>query len=258
MSIEARFHTALLNPEQGVPGELFSWNSSDTTQRFNIYRNNLVVSLIEALSSTFDVTQQLVGRRFFRALAREYVPDNLPDSPVLALYGEHFPDFLEHFPPAAQLPWLADMARLEWLRVRAYHAADAAPLSSRTVAARHEDPQQLLNARVQLHPSLGVLDSEHAVASLWAAHQGQGQVADVAINSPQEVLILRPEFDVDVIILPAGGADFVRLLQTGASLGSVMTHTLEQQPDSHPQHILEILMGSGALIGLQPEQEYKP
>lgn len=258
MTREARFCHALLDPEQPVPEELVSWTGADAGQRFNVYRNNVVVSLIEALASTFDVTQQQVGRRFFRALAREYVPEHLPDSPVLALYGATFPDFIARFPPLAQLPWLADLARLEWLRVRAYHAADAVPLSSAQILARGAAPQRLLNARVQLHPSLGLLDSPYAVASLWAAHQDQGRLADVTINQPQEILILRPRLDVEVTLLPPGGAQLLRLLLADHPLGSAITQTQAQHAHFDAQRTLEILLAAGALTELHPAQALTP
>ncbi|MFA7290739.1 MAG: DNA-binding domain-containing protein, partial [Rhodocyclaceae bacterium] len=135
----SHFAAALLDPAQPAPAGLITWNGSDPAQRFGIYRNNVMVSLIEALADTFPVVQTLVGEEFFRAMAREFVRVSPPVSPVLAYYGDEFPAFVEHFPPAASLPYLADVARLEYARVLAFHAADSVPLATETLMAQLAD-----------------------------------------------------------------------------------------------------------------------
>jgi hypothetical protein len=250
MSLDTRLRHALLDPEQPPPAELCAWNGADVTRRFNVYRNNVMVSLIDALADTFEVTQQLVGRRFFRAMAREYVPDHLPDSPVLALYGEDFPDFIARFPPTAGLPYLPDLARLEWLRVRACHAADAAPLAHETITAWLAEPERIADTRLHLHPSLGLIESAHAVVSLWAAHQGDGDVANVAIAEPEQALVLRAKLEVEVIPLPPGAAALLRPLQAGHSLGQAQAAAGLQLSAATLEATLATLLASSALIGL--------
>jgi len=119
------FASALLDPARPVPSGLATWNGSDPVARFAVYRNNVVVSLVAALADTFPVVRELVGEEFFTAMARLYVAEQPPLSPVLAHYGDGFADWVVQFEPAAAVPCLADMARLERARVRAYHAADA-------------------------------------------------------------------------------------------------------------------------------------
>jgi hypothetical protein len=140
MSIHASFSDALLDPAAPCPPGLSSWNGSDPAQRFAIYRNNVVVGLVDALADTYPVTQELVGEAFFRAMVREFVRAAPPRSPVLALYGQGFAEFIESFPPAAGLPYLAEVARLEMLRVRAWHAADAVPVTHKALATALADP----------------------------------------------------------------------------------------------------------------------
>ena len=127
MNSQTAFAQALLDPERDCPSGLTTWNGSDPVMRFAVYRNNVMLSLIDALADTFPVTQELVGEEFFRVMAKHFVQAQPPRSRLLAFYGDSFADFVDSFAPAAPVPYLADVARLEMCRVRAYHAADVPP-----------------------------------------------------------------------------------------------------------------------------------
>lgn len=218
-STQHAFARALLDPALPAPAGLVAWNGSDPAVRFAVYRNNVVVSLVAALADTFAVVRQLVGADFFTAMARLYVAEQPPSSPVLAHYGDGFADWVAQFEPAAAVPYLADVARLERARVRAYHAADAPVLDAQAIAAHLADPARLPEAQLQLHPSVTVLASPWAVVSLWAAHQGQGRLEDMDPGRPENALVLRFEDDAAVLAIPPGTAEFVGRLQRGLPLG---------------------------------------
>ena len=218
MSSQTAFARALLRPEPACPAGLHTWNGSDPALRFRVYRNNLVVSLIDALAATFPVAQALVGEEFFRAMARLFVQAHPPRSRVMAWYGADLPDFIAGFEPAASLPYLADVARLEMARVRAYHAADAEPLPPQALQAALADPQQLPELRLRLHPSLQLLASPFAICGLWAAHQGLLQLAELDPYQAQAALVFRNGLEVEVLEVPAASAACIRALQRGDSL----------------------------------------
>ena len=213
------FAAALLDPALPVPAGLVTWNGSDPGVRFAVHRNNVVVSLVAALADTFPVVRELVGDEFFTAMARLYVAEQPPRSPVLAHYGDGFADWVARFEPAATLPYLADMARLERARVCAYHAADAPVLAADAIAAHLADPACLPQARLVLHPSVSVITSPYAIVSLWAAHQGQGRLEDVQVDRTESALVLRLDDDAAVLPVPADAAAFYRGLQSGQPLG---------------------------------------
>lgn len=137
------FAAALLNPDLPPPTGLCARNGSDPSIRFAVYRNNVIFSLIDALADSFPVVQMLVGETFFRAMAREFAYQYPPRSPVLAQYGADFPGFIGDFQPAASLPYLADVARLEYAYIQAYHAADAAALPASQFAQTLAQPEVL-------------------------------------------------------------------------------------------------------------------
>jgi len=92
-----------------------------------------MAGLGKALKSRFPVVEKIVGEEFFAAMTRVFVKAQPPRSPLLATYGDDFPDFIATFEPARGLPYLADVARLEATRTRSYHAATSRPSARSTL-----------------------------------------------------------------------------------------------------------------------------
>jgi len=253
---QSAFAAALLDGSASVPHGLRTWNGSDPARRFAVYRNNIAASLVEALAATFPITQALVGETFFAALAREFIAISPPRSRLLAEYGDGLPDFVTGFAPAAQLPWLADVARIEALRVRAYHAADARALTAEDFRPLLEQPERLASARIVLHPACFWLRARHAAFSLWAAHQrDDGQAPDLGsidIDQPQDLLIARPALAVRTLCLPAGAADFLDALTAGTTLGESVEHAAQAHSDFDPASNLTLLIQEGLATALAP------
>jgi hypothetical protein len=218
MNTQTAFAHALLNPELPCPSGLITWNGSDPEIRFAVYRNNVMVSLIDALADTYPVVQTLVGEEFFRAMARVFAQNNPPRTAVMAYYGRNFAEFVATFPPAASVPYLADVARLEMARVMAYHAADAAVVQTEALLNALADPEQLSSLRLVLHPSVRVIDSTFAILSIWAAHQDEASTLSVDPDIAQCVLVHRSELDVNALELATGTGAFVSALLTGQTL----------------------------------------
>lgn len=246
------FASALLDPGRPTPTGLTTWNGSDPAARFAVYRNNVIVSLVEALADTFPVTRELVGASFFEAMARCFVTANPPRSPVLAAYGDGFPGFIAGFGPAHALPYLPPLARLELARVRAYHAPDAEPLGTAELAGHLADPDRLPGTRVTLHPSVAALVSAHAIVSLWAAHQGEGRIEDVDPRRPESALVLRQGDDVLVLAVPRGTADFVAALGAGTPLGEAAGGAVGGDPELALVEALALLIHHGAIAAWHP------
>lgn len=252
------FAQALLDAQRPCPAGLRSWNGSDPAARFAVHRNNVVSSLVEALADTFPVTRQLVGEAFFAAMARLFVTHTPPRSPLLTLYGDGLPAFVERFEPARRLPYLADVARLEVLRVRAFHAADARVLSADDIARHLLDPQALPGARVAFHPSAAILTSRFAVVALWAAHQVLGEIAKVDPTQPQSALVLRQQDDVAVIAIARGSAMFFERLLAGATLGEASVAAAESDAGFDLAASFGVLIHHGALSAWHASRSRSP
>src|SRR5262252_10465795 len=113
----ADFSRALLDPDVTTSTVVAGPKSKSAVKRYNVYRNNVTVSLIDALAAAFPATLRVTGVDFFRAVARFYVRSTPPSSPLLFEYGRDFPDFIERYEYAQSVPWLSDVARIEraWL-----------------------------------------------------------------------------------------------------------------------------------------------
>ena len=214
---------ALLSPDSSAPaGLLRTWNGSSPTPRLAVYRNNVWSSLVRALGESFPVARALVGEAFFAALAREFVAACPPTSAVLSQYGGELGSFIATFPPAAELPYLAGVARLEWARIQAFHAADAPALGMPMLASHLAKPEALAQALLGLHPSVGVVVSDHPVVSIWAAHQGQLDLADVALNHGECALVFRLDDEPVVHRVSRAMARFVGAIVKGQALGAAV------------------------------------
>ncbi|GGB44181.1 DUF2063 domain-containing protein [Oceanisphaera marina] len=244
MTTDRLFMKALLDPEQALPTSL---NPNPGNQaRFAVYRNNVRASLSQALADTFPVCQQLVGDDFFRAMSGLYIEHSPPSSPLLAKYGEHFPDFIASFAPAAVLPYLADLARMEldWLNV--LHAAEPIQLDVDALGSILTDPHRVARLRLVLQPCARLIRSPYAVVSLWQTHQGQLDIATVDPLRPEQALLVRPEHQVLLLTLNEASAHFIARLSL-QPLTQALEHTLLQYPDFTPESTLTLLLQQRAI-----------
>ena len=211
------FARALVDPSRPAPAATQRRDGRSVDRRFAVYRNNVAVALIGALEARYPVVRRLTGDDFFRGMAGAFVAAKKPESPALIHYGARFSDFIAHFPPAAAIDYLADVARLENAWVEAYHAADAAPLGLDALA--EVAPDGLDRLRFQPHPAARLLAFAHPAASIWAASQRDEEPNAPAVWRAEAALVARPQADVEVRILPPAGFAFAAALFDGATLG---------------------------------------
>lgn len=188
-ALQAHFAAALLEPDMDIAPLAAPAFVAQAQSRFAIHRNNVVAGLAAALARGFPAIQRLLGDDYFAALAAEFVRAHPPVGPVLLEWGEALPAFLDTFVPLAEHPYLGDVARLEWARRCAYHAADAEPL---TVAALRALPAEKVGElRPAAHPSVQRLHSPHPVLTLWQAQQDDSDIAMPIDWQPQQALVFR-------------------------------------------------------------------
>ncbi len=210
------FAQALSDPARPVPPQTRGREGRPDARRFAVYRNNVAVGLIGAIEARYPVVRRLVGDAFFRAMAGAFVAAEKPRSPVLIHYGAEFPDFIAGFEPAREIAYLSDVAQLESAWVEAYHAAEAPALALEAIGAI--DPEDFGGLRFSPHPAARLLRFSYPAASIWAAHQGEGEPRPPEVWRAEEALVTRPEADVLVRVLPPGGYALARALFAGASL----------------------------------------
>jgi hypothetical protein len=205
-AFQTRFAHGLLAPAPPI-----------SSKRFAVYRNNVFVSLVEALKARFPAVQNAVGAEFFEAMARDYASTNTPASPLMMHYGDSFPDFIATFPPLANFPWMADLARVECAITQSYHATDNTPLGPEAFATIA--PDEIAQLRLTLHPALKLVASRFPIATLWQMNSGQVEPATLDDAPAETALIHRPHFTVSVKALSPSGGIFLSALQSGQTLG---------------------------------------
>jgi len=212
MSDQAAFTAALMDGAAPVPPGITGPDGTVSAKRFNVYRNNVIVSLIDAMGQAFPVVKKLVGDQFFDAMAGVFVRAHPPSSPVMMFYGDAFPAFVATFPPAASLPYLSDVAALEQARREAYHAADDPILSAEALG--QIAPDALAQARLIPHASLRIIRSDHPIVGIWEANMG----GEAPNQQPEIAVIARPQDEVIMMRAPSGAAHFLEELIAGTDL----------------------------------------
>src|SRR5215469_9235587 len=227
-SYAAAFAASLLDPGSATPFAVAGPAGKRVDKRYNVYRNNVTVSLIDALAAVYPAVQRITGVDFFRAMARSHIRATPPSSPLLFEYGRDFPTFIEQYEYARPMPWLADTARIERAWLDAYHAADAEPLSPAALATFPQE--RLADLVFTAHPATRIICSEFAAVTIFAANRSSEPVGRIDASLPEDALITSPDLDVAVRHLPPGGAVFLTHLISRHSLSKAAASALAASP----------------------------
>lgn len=249
---QLNFLDALFDRELPVPDGVTGPSGRPAGNRFDVYRNNVASSLIDALEAVYPAVCAICGSDFFREMARQFALENPPASPVLIVYGAGLPGFIDRFEPASGLDYLSDVARVEWAWAQAYHAADCA-IADPSILTDLQ-PDQISGLRVVFHPSVQILSSKHPAISLWSANVATGDPQqDVLSHSdikwlPETGLIHRSGLEVHVRVLPIGFACFLQTLQAGQTLLAAVQAATDADSEFDPEAAMNGLFELDVLV----------
>ncbi|WP_296425154.1 DNA-binding domain-containing protein [Yoonia sp.] len=239
----ATFTATILNPDATVPAGLQNPDGTTASKRFDVYRNNVAVSLSDALETAFPITRKLVGNAFFRAMAGVYLRKHPPTSPLMMFYGAQMPQFLRRFDPAKSIAYLPDIAALELALRHAYHAADATPVDAQRLGVLA--PDALMGARLRIAPAITTVTSDFPIYSIYRANTVTD--APKPVMQAETVLITRARFDPEIHPINAAAARLIAALADGQSLGqaaALADETLDLGA------ILGLLLAQGAVTDI--------
>ena len=198
--------------------------------RFGIYRNNIFRSLTGVLEAAFPTVARLVGDENFAVLAHRFIAAHPPQRPELYAYGADFAAFLAGFAPAVgELPFLPDLAQVEWAVNEAYFEADAAPLNAERLSGLA--PERYAGLRLRLHPTVRLIGSDWPVWDLWGAEALPDPMPPRKPGGGQRVLVRRPESKVDVVMLTPGDFAFLGALAARVTLGEAAAAGIAAEPE---------------------------
>jgi hypothetical protein len=219
---QARFASALLAGD----------DNGDRDERVAIYRNSVRANYRKALGATYRVVSQLVGEPFFHAVADAYVQATASTGGDLNVYGGSFGEFLATYAHAQGLPYLPDVARLEWAIDEAGRAADADGSPEAIVDALATIPaERITTLGFALDPSCRLLSSPYPVLRIWQVHQPDfaGDMA-VAFDAPADHLLVRREGGVVVERVAPGDFALLRSLADGGDLATALDAAVAAEP----------------------------
>lgn len=256
MNVQQRFGAALADPARADDAaQLIGGDADRARRRIGIYRGNMIANTTKALAAAYPIIGKLVGGEFFDGLARAYCREHPSASGDLNECGAQFAEFLAAFPHAQSLPYLPDVARLEWLAHRAHYAADHAPLDTGRLGATAEDAYPAL--ALKLHPAVGTLESAYPIYRIWEVHQDDygGEIAVDLDSGAQRVIVYRPGFRVTVASLSRGELAFLNAIQHGARLGAALENALAADSEFNLGASLQRWIAANIVVDLSVETQ---
>lgn len=200
-------------------------------QRLQIYRNNLFESLTHALAAVYPVVAQLVGEAYFRHVARRFIADHPLASGNLHGFGCELPATLAALQSAAELPYLADVAALEWAWHEVYHAAECVSLQPAQLG--DVPAAQQMDLGLQLAPAARLIASPYPILHIWQAHQPDADAGEFSISLDEggvRLLVLRRSLEIEFVLLDEAEDRWLRSLASGSTLAEATLAAFEEGP----------------------------
>ncbi|MBU4435297.1 MAG: DNA-binding domain-containing protein [Alphaproteobacteria bacterium] len=244
------FQDAFVAALGGAPSALTPWLPSRQAGEAGlaVYRNTIAKGCVDALAANFPTVRDMVGEDWFRAAAALFAREALPTSAALLDYGADFPAWLDRFPPAADLPYLAAVAHLDRLWTETLFAAEAASLSPQAFAGL--PPAALAQARVALHPSARFARFEAGVPSLWSAARA-GQAELELSETPEGLLLMRSAGRVTHRVVGLAEIAFLTACRAGQPLARAIGLAAEADDGADLQSLFAALIADGVFSGLK-------
>lgn len=217
-------------------------------EQLAIYRASVFGGLSKALAQIYPVCHKLVGQDFFDAMSEHYVRQHASCSPDLNDYGEAMPEFIASFAPAASLPYLSDVARLEWAWHQAFNAETAPTLD--IAALQRIDESEREHIVFQLPPGATLLQSDYPIHRIWHSNQNDYQ-GDDAIDLDEggiRLLVWRRDLEMHIDPLEEAEWEFLQCVAQGLPLGRACLQVLQHQPAQDMAALLIATLQHGCLI----------
>lgn len=216
-------------------------------RRLQLHRHHIATSLGGALAATFATIAAVVGPDFFQRLARDFIVGSPPGSPVLSQYGERFPEFVAIKQEMHGLPYLVDVARLDWALNVAFHSPLEPRLSAAELAALPEESLPELSVRLPAGSSL--IESAWPLDLIWQASQPGASVDNVDLAAgPANLAIFRRAEDAAFAVLTSGEAVFVKGISRGDTLAVAARHAAQFAGDFDLTATFGRLLSLGLLV----------
>jgi hypothetical protein len=217
---------------------------------FSVYRNTMIKACIDALAANFPSVTVLAGAEWARAAFLAYARSTPPSCASLREYGHDFPQFLASYPGSDDVPYLADVARLDHCWNSAHAAADAAILQAADLARLA--PEQLGALRLRPHPSATwAWFPDMPVYTIWNASRDLRAPPAEMKWQGEGALLVRRDHVVHWQPIDAGACAFLDACASGVTLEQACGHALLADPALDISGTLSVLINAAAFCGDQ-------
>lgn len=240
------FQDAFVVALAGQDSALSPWLTDGDHPGLSVYRNTIARGCVDALADNFPTVLSMVGEDWFRAAVALFAREAPPASAALLDYGEAFPAWLERFPPAQDLPYLAGIAHLDRLWIETLFAAEAPSLGAQALSDLA--PEALVQTTLSLHPSVRFAAFDAALPSLWrAAREGREDLS--LLETPETLLLVRREGAVAHRVVGAAETAFLRACRDGLPAAQAAEAAAEADPDTPFAPLFAALIADGVFAG---------
>jgi uncharacterized protein len=245
-SQQADFAAALIDAHAEPRAATLLANPEVARARLRLHRGNIADAQASALDRAFPVVHALVGDEYFAGLCAAYGRAHPSAGGDLRRHGESLPAFVGGIEKTASLPYLRDVATLEWAVHRAYFAADATPATPARIAAL--SPSDLLAERFAVQPACAWVVSRFPIATIWQAHQRDRDIAlPDGVDRAETALVMRPLWRVDVRISSAAEVLALAAFRAGADMNAAIEAGLAADAAFDFAHALVCWLDEGLL-----------
>lgn len=245
--VQLAFVAAMLTGSRDAAGYIRG-GKLDPAERLAIYRHNVLSNLRGALQDIYPVVRRIVGDAFFLHAADQFIACTPSRSGDLNRFGAEWPLFIADYPHAADLPYLADVARLEWSWHECFHAADATGLDLGRLAAVPAEAHARLRFRLQ--PAARLVASSSPILQIWQVNQPEyaGPLEVDWARPGDSLLLTRQGSEVVMESLPEAAFRFLSALSCGAPFEAAANASLSEEAEFDLQGFLVESVQSGIIV----------
>jgi uncharacterized protein len=211
---------AILNPQGGAKGE----------ERLSVYADGYVARIRESLKEVYEAVHFVLGDERFNWFCRDYAFHFPSHHYNLNFAGIYLPEFLAGHEHLKQFPFLSDLAKLEWLIWKAFHAFDGPPLNPEALKNISADDWETL--KLVFQPSVSLISSSYSILDIWQARKSSSP--NTESSKPQKILVGRRQDQVRCELLNIPQFKLLEGLLSGQSLGNVCEILAEDSDEELP------------------------
>jgi len=244
------FHRTSSTP---LSADVSDYSPREFAARLSIYQNNTFHSLTEALKDLYPTIVLTIGEELFSAIARSYLDQHPPTSPAMVDFAPDFPVFLGNTEVSASMAYLEDLATLDLIRHRSYHALDQIPVDGEAFAQL--DVDTLISSRLTPNESAFLLQSNYAIFDIWQLAYDENSEPINAANQQFILCIRSAQLQVELYQLDSSLYQFLYQLSNNATIQEALEYAGENDNDFNPTNAIAFLIHSGFVAQIRGEQQ---